>query len=162
MPPRAVGAPGLLIAGIGRYWLSLLALGASYAGHVLPSLFLTYFGLGLGVIPMTLTAVHGVAAEQSGVASAILNTTQQIGAALGVAVLSTVATTASDGRLPQATRVLQQALTGGDAGTVEAARDALTHGYTGGFLAGAALLTLAALISAVAVTTRRRRPRPAP
>ena len=155
VPPRAVAAPGLLIAAAGLYWLSLLAPGASYAGHVLPALFLTYFGLGLGFMPMTLTAVHGVAAEQSGVASAILNTAQQIGAALGVAVLSTVATTASDGRLPQAARALQQALTGGDTGTVAAARDALTHGYTSGFLAGAALLALAALIVAAAVTTRR-------
>ena len=155
VPPRATAAPGPLIAAAGLYWLSLLAPGASYGGHVLPALFLTYFGLGLGFMRMTLTAVHGVAPEESGVASAILNTAQQLGAALGVVVLSTVATTASAGRLPQATRALQQALTGGDTGGVAAARDALTHGYTSGFLAGAALLTLATLIVAAAVTTRR-------
>jgi EmrB/QacA subfamily drug resistance transporter len=155
VPARAVSAPGLLIAAGGMYWLSTLAPGASYAAHVLPALFLTYFGLGMGFMPMTLLAVHGVAAEQSGVASAILNTAQQIGAALGVAVLSTVATVASDRRLPDAATALHQALTGGDAGAVNAARAALTHGYTTGFLAGAALLVVAAAIVAVAVNTRR-------
>jgi hypothetical protein len=122
---------------------------------VLPALFLTYFGLGLGFMPMTLTAVQGVAQEESGVASAILNTAQQIGAALGVAVLSTVATIASDGRLRRATQALQQALAGGDAGTVTAARDALTHGYTKAFLARTATLVVAALIVAAAVNSRR-------
>jgi hypothetical protein len=88
-------------------------------------------------MPMTLTAVHDVAAEQTGIASAVLNTAQQIGAALGVAVLSTIATTASDEWLPHATLSLQRAIAANDGGAVAAARDALTHGYTTGFLAGA-------------------------
>jgi EmrB/QacA subfamily drug resistance transporter len=155
MPPRAVSVPGLLIAAGGMFWLSTLSVGASYAGHVLPALFLTYFGLGLGFMPMTLMAVHGVREEQAGVASALLNTAQQIGAALGVAVLSTVATTASEARLPGALRALQQGLSSRDTGAVEAARLALAHGYTTGFLAGAALLVLAAVILFVSVTTKR-------
>ena len=85
-----------------------LAGGASYGGHPLPVLVRTHSGLGLGFMPTTLTAAHGVAAEQSGVDSSILDTARQIGAALGVAVLSTVATTASAGRLPQATSWLRQ------------------------------------------------------
>jgi predicted MFS family arabinose efflux permease len=153
--PRSVSSPGLLIAAAGMYWLSTLALGSSYAGHVLPALFLTYFGLGMGFMPMTLTAVHGVAAEQTGIASAVLNTAQQIGAALGVALLSTVATTTSDTRLPDATVALQQALAAENGGVVAAAREALTHGYTSGFLAGTALLILAAVIVGAAVNTRR-------
>jgi hypothetical protein len=105
-------------------------------------------------MPMTLIAVHGVAGEQAGVASAVLNTAQQIGAALGVAVLSTVATTAADSRVPEAIRALQQGVVAGDAGAA-AARAALTHGYATGFLAGAGMLVLATVLVFVAVTMGR-------
>jgi hypothetical protein len=144
-----------VIAAAGLYWLSTLAPGSSYGGHVLPALFLTYFGLGMGFMPMTLIAVHGVAQEQTGVASAIVNTAQQIGAALGVAVLSTVATTTSDGQLPNAARALQHSLASRAEGAVAVARDALTLGYAAGFLAGAVMLLVAALIVGAAVNTRR-------
>ena len=152
--PRAVSAPGLLIAAAGLYWLSTLAPGASYVGHILPALFLTYFGLGMGFMPMTLVAVDGVRAGEAGVASAMLNTAQQIGAALGVAVLSTVATAAADARMPNAIGTLQRSLAGADPGAVSAARTALTEGYTSGFLAGAGILVLAAVLVFLTVTTR--------
>jgi len=87
--------------------------------------------------------------------SAVLNTAQQIGAALGVAVLSTIGTTTSDTRLPDAMLALQQAHASDNGGVVAAAREALTYGYTSGFLAGAVLLILAALIVGAAVNTRR-------
>jgi len=83
LAPRAVAAPGLLVAAAGLYWLSTLAVGSSYVWHVLPALFVTYFGLGMGFMPMTLAAVHGVTEEWAGVASAMINTAQQLGAALG-------------------------------------------------------------------------------
>jgi EmrB/QacA subfamily drug resistance transporter len=154
LAPRAVAVPGLLIAASGMYWLSTLAAGSSYAWHVLPALFVTYFGLGMGFIPMTLTAVHGVAEDRAGVASALLNTAQQIGAALGVAALSTVSTSAADGRMPGAARALREGLGAGDRGAV-AASAALTHGYTTGFLAGAGMLLAAAVVAMAAVNTRR-------
>jgi predicted MFS family arabinose efflux permease len=154
--PRAVAVPGLLLAALGLYWLSMLTVGASYAGHVLPALFLTYFGLGMGFMPMTLTAVRGVADEQAGVASALLNTAQQIGAALGLAVLATISTSAANARLPQAARILQNGLLADDRGAVATASAALTHGYTTGFLAGAVLLLLGAVIAALAVTAPRQ------
>lgn len=90
LPVRAVSVPGLLIAGAGLAWFSTLGVDSGYATHVLPALFLAYFGLGMGFIPMTLAAVAGVPENQSGVASAVLNTAQQLGAALGIAVLSTI------------------------------------------------------------------------
>ena len=155
LPPRAVAVPGLLVAAVGMYWLSTLTVGSSYAGHVLPALFITYFGLGMGFMPMTLTAVHGVAEEQAGVAAALLNTAQQIGAALGLAVLATISTSAANERLPEAVRILQQGLACSDAGVVTTASAALSHGYTTGFLAGAGMLLIAAVIAITAVTTRR-------
>ncbi len=155
LAPRAVAVPGLLIAAMGMYWLSTLTVGSSYAGHVLPALFVTYFGLGMGFMPMTLTAVHGIAEEWAGVASALINTAQQIGAALGVAVLATVSTSAANGRLPQAAKILQEGLTGNNEGVVARAGEALAYGYTTAFLAGAGMLLIAAVVVITAVNTRR-------
>jgi EmrB/QacA subfamily drug resistance transporter len=154
LTPRAVAVPGLLIAAIGLYWLSRMTVGASYAGHVLPALFMTYFGLGMGFMPLTLTAVHGVPEEQAGVASAMLNTAQQIGAALGVSVLATISTATANGRLPQAARILQEAVAGNDRDALATASAALAHGYTMGFLAGAGMLLVAAVVVIVTVNTK--------
>ena len=155
LAPRAVAVPGLLVAAAGMYWLSMLAAGSSYAAHVLPAVFVTYFGLGMGFMPMTLTAVHGVAEERTGVASALLNTAQQIGAALGFAALSAVSTSAADGRMPGAAVALREGLAAGDRGAVAEAGEALTHGYTTGFLVGAGMLLVAAVVAMAAVNTRR-------
>jgi predicted MFS family arabinose efflux permease len=154
LAPRVVAAPGLVLAAGGMFWLSTLTVDSSYAGHVLPALFLTSFGLGLAFVPLTLTAVHRVAEDRAGVASALVNMAQQIGAALGLAVLTTVSAVAADEQLPGAARVLQQGLAGDDAGAVARAGEAMAHGYTTGFLAGAGLLLAAAVLVAVSVTTR--------
>jgi predicted MFS family arabinose efflux permease len=153
---RAVAVPGLLVAAVGLVWLSTLGVGSSYVAHVLPALFMTYFGLGMGFMPLTLTAVHGVTDEQAGVASAMLNTAQQIGAALGVAVLATIATSVADERLPEAGLVLQQGVMSADGALVRQAAEALTQGYTSAFRAGAALLVVAAAVVLAAVDTQRK------
>jgi EmrB/QacA subfamily drug resistance transporter len=135
IPVRAVSVPGLLIAAAGLAWFSTLGVDSDYAPHILPALFLAYFGLGLGFIPMTLAAVAGVREDQSGVASAIVNTAQQIGAAIGVAVLSTIS-----------------AATTGDRYT----KTALTDGYTTAYLWAAGLLLIAAVVVATTVTSKQR------
>ncbi len=151
---RVLAAPGLLLAAGGMLWLSTLTVDSSYAVHVMPALFLTSFGLGLAFVPLTLTAVHHVAEDRAGVASSLVNMAQQIGAALGLAVLTTVSTAAADGQLPGAARALQQGLAGDDPSRVARASEALAQGYTTGFLAGAGLLLAAAVLVAVTVTTR--------
>jgi EmrB/QacA subfamily drug resistance transporter len=153
--PRFVAAPGLLIASAGLFWLSTLAPGSSYVWHVLPALFFTYFGLGMGFMPLTLTAVQGVPEDEAGVASAMLNTSQQIGAALGVAVQATVSTAIANRLLPEAASVLGEGLASGNLGGLEAATAALTQGYTSGFLAGGGLLIIAAAAVFFTVTTKR-------
>jgi len=154
LAPRVVAAPGLVLAAGGMFWLSTLAVDSSYATHVMPALFLTSFGLGLAFVPLTLTAVHRVAEDRAGAASALVNMAQQIGAALGLAVLTTVSTTAADEQLPGAAQALQQGLDHNDASAVATASQALAQGYTTGFLTGAGLLLAAAVVVAVAVTTR--------
>jgi EmrB/QacA subfamily drug resistance transporter len=154
LAPRVVAAPGLVLAAGGMFWLSALTVDSSYAAHVMPALFLTSFGLGLAFVPLTLTAVHRVAEDRAGIASALVNMAQQIGAAIGLAVLTTVSTVAADEKLPGAARALRQAEVTGDAIAVDIARRAMAEGYTTGFLAGAALLLTAAVLVAVSVTTR--------
>jgi predicted MFS family arabinose efflux permease len=154
--PRVVAVPGLLIAAVGMYLLSLLGPDSSYFSHVLPALFVTYFGLGMGFLPLTLTAVQGVHGAQTGAASALLNASQQIGAALGVSVLGTISTLVAERLLPQASTVLQQGLASGDTSRVAAASSALTQGYMTAFLVAAASLIVAAAIVAVLVNTRQR------
>jgi EmrB/QacA subfamily drug resistance transporter len=153
--PRAVAVPGLLIAALGMFWLSTLTPTASYLWHILPALFVTYFGLGMGFMPLTLTAVQGVSEKQAGVASAMLNTSQQIGAALGVSLLATVSTLSANAVLPNASTVLQQGLAAGDTSLVAKAGEVLAQAYTTAFFAGAALLVVAAAVVAVVVNTQQ-------
>jgi EmrB/QacA subfamily drug resistance transporter len=154
LSPCLVAVPGLLIAASGMFWLSTLTAGSSYLWHIMPALFVTSFGLGLSFVPMTLTAVHNVAEDGAGVASALVNMAQQIGAALGLAVFTTVSLSAADGRLPDAGKVLRDGLMTNDPGVVAGAGEALTHGYTTAFLAGSEMLLAAAVIVIVAVNTR--------
>jgi predicted MFS family arabinose efflux permease len=155
LAPRAVAGPGLSVAAVGMYWLSTLTVASSYAAHVMPAVFITSFGLGLSFVPMTLTAVHGVAEERAGVASALVNMAQQVGAALGLAVFTTISISAADRRLPGAAAGLQEGSTGTGTGIVAEAAKALTHGYTTAFLAGAGMLLVAAVVVTAAVNTRR-------
>jgi predicted MFS family arabinose efflux permease len=155
LAPRAVGGPGLVLVAAGMFLLSTLTPDASYATHVLPGVFLTAFGFGLTAVAMTLTAVHGVAEEQAGVASALVNMAQQIGAALGLAVFTTIALAAADRRLPGAAAALQRGLPANDPGALARAGEALTYGYTTAYLAGAGMLLVAAVLVVAAVNTRR-------
>src|SRR5918994_942157 len=155
LAPRLVAGPGLLLGALGMLWLSALAVDSSYAAHVMPALFVTSFGLGMAAVTMTLTAVHGVAEERAGVASALVNMAQQVGAALGLAVFTTISISAADRRLPGATTALQEGLAGNDAGAVAKAGEALTYGYTTAFLTGAGMLLIAAIVVIAAVATRR-------
>jgi hypothetical protein len=104
-------------------------------------------GLGLLFVPLTLVAIARVDAEESGVASSVLNAAQQVGGAIGLAVLGTVAWTTVannlDGAGPEqpAFGALQQ--------------HALAAGYSGAFLIGAAIMLLALALSAALIRVRR-------
>ena len=154
LAPRFVAAPGLVAAAGGMFWLSLLSTTASYAFHILPGVFLTSFGLGMAAVTMTLTAVHGVADERAGVASSLVNMAQQIGAALGLAVFTTISLAVANGRVPGVAAVMREGTAGSDAAALARAGEALAHGYAMAYRTGAGMLLLAALIVILAVTTR--------
>ncbi len=147
LAPRMVAGPGLILGALGMLWLSTLSVGAPYAGHILPAVFLSSFGLGLTAVVITLTAVHGVPEDRAGIASALVNTAQQVGAALGLALFTTISIAAANIRTPGA------AIQGHDA--LASSADALAYGYATAFFAGAVMLVAAAVIVISAVSTKR-------
>ena len=82
---------GLAIAAVGMWLLSCLPADADYVRDLLPALAVSGIGIGLAFVTLSIGALEGVDDHDAGLASGLVNTTQQIGAALGVAILSTVA-----------------------------------------------------------------------
>ncbi|WP_143543184.1 MFS transporter, partial [Rhodococcus sp. NCIMB 12038] len=153
--PRYVAAPGLLIGAAGMVWFSTLRPDSDYLTHLMPAMFLTAVGLGLSFVPMTLGAVSHVRDEDTGIASALLNTAQQVGGALGLAVLSTIATAAANRQLPDATITLYRGFATGNADLIGAASSALTHGYTAAFLVAGAFFVAGLVITVFSINTPR-------
>jgi len=99
---RAVAGVGAVLSAAGLLLLTQLPVHGSYLANVLPSIALTSLGMGAIFMPLTLIATTGLQDEEQGLASGLFNTSQQVGGALGLAVLSTLATskTASAGGSP--------------------------------------------------------------
>ena len=155
LAPRQVAVPGMLIGGSALFWLSFIGRELDYLGQFVPAAFLLGFGFALGIVSLTLTAVKGVAAQEAGIASALLNASQQIGVAFGLAVLSTVSVTTTASRMPDALAVLHRARAGGDTGLAQSAGDALIHGYGLGLAAASVALVAAAVLTMILVNARR-------
>jgi EmrB/QacA subfamily drug resistance transporter len=137
--PRPLMVPGLLFATVGMLLLSRLTPTSSYTTHVLPSMIMISVGLALVFIPVASTALHAVGGHDTGVASALITTSQQVGASLGIALLNTVAAGATTTYLASH-RTLPPPL-----------KAALTHGYTQAFIFSAGFLFLAAIVAAVLI-----------
>ena len=142
--PKSVMVVGFSAATLGMLWLTQIGAHTSFAAHVLPAEILISLGMGLAFVPMSSTALFGVPAHDAGVASATLNTTQQIGGSLGTALLNTVFASTTAAYL--ATRV----------GTPAVREAAQIHGYTVGFAIGAAFLFVAALSSAFLINAKKK------
>jgi EmrB/QacA subfamily drug resistance transporter len=138
--PRIPMTAGLLVGALGLAWLTQIDVHTSYWTHVLPQEILMSIGLGLAFPPLSSTALTKVEERDSGVASALVNTAQQVGGSLGTALLNTIAATATANYIAVHGVALSQA--------------GLVHGFTVAFAVGAALLALGAIVSAVFVTAR--------
>jgi EmrB/QacA subfamily drug resistance transporter len=132
--PRLLVLFGMLLAAAGMVVLAQLGVHSTYAAHVLPALIPLGLGLGLIFAPAMNTATLGVDPGDAGVASATVNTAQQVGGSLGTALLNTVATTATATFLA------------GNAGSPALAADAAVHGYTTAFWWAAAILAVGGVI----------------
>jgi EmrB/QacA subfamily drug resistance transporter len=133
--PRPLMTVGPLFAASALFWLSFISVHSSYAGGVLPPLLLLAVGMGTSFVPIVLTAVSAVAPGESGIASALVNTGQQVGGSLGLAVLVTVSAAVIRDRLA----------TGAPLAVATAA------GYGGAFRVAAGILIGAVVIALVVV-----------
>jgi EmrB/QacA subfamily drug resistance transporter len=133
--PKPLMVPGLVFAGIGLLMLTRITPETGYATHVLPSLLIMSSGIALVFIPLTSTSLHGVSGRDTGVASAMVNTSQQIGGSLGVALLNTIAATATTSYAATHTELGKMVQP-----------FAVTHGFTVAFKVSAALLFAGALV----------------
>jgi hypothetical protein len=126
-------------------WLTRLTPSSSYADVIGP-LIVVAIGLGFAFVPLTLTAVSGVRAEETGLASALLNTSQQIGGALGLAVLATIAINATKSQLSGLQGPPSQ----------QALASATTHGYTTAFAVGAGVALVGFVISLLVIRSPQK------
>jgi len=139
--PRIPMTAGMLVGALGLGWLTQIGVHTSYWTHVLPPELLMSMGLGLAFPAFSSTALTRVQDRDAGVASALVNTTQQVGGSLGTALLNTVAATVT------ASYIVANGPAMAKAGVV--------HGYSVAFALGAAMLAAGALVSALFITAPR-------
>ena len=153
--PRVLIATGMVLGAAGTGYLTQLTVTSSYASAVLPALLIMGLGFGMIFAPAINTATAGVAREDSGVASALVNTMQQVGGSIGTSALSTIALTATASYLvSHHTDPLAPAI-------------AATHGYTVAFAVSSAILGVGVILAIVLLPSRHRleelrNPPPAP
>jgi EmrB/QacA subfamily drug resistance transporter len=129
---RPVAAAGMTLTILGMLLFARMPVGGSYASDVLPPMILASLGMGAVFMPLTLVATTGLEDEDQGLASGLFNTSQQIGGALGLAILSTIAAGRTHGSSPAQ----------------------LVHGFHYAF-AGAACFVAGALVAMLALLRKR-------
>ena len=134
---------GMLFITAGLVWFGQVsAPGGTYVGDVLFPSMLAAIGLGLAFVPVTIAAVTATKPDEAGLASGLINTSQQVGGALGLALLATVATSRTDDVFASGER--NPAI-------------ALTEGFQSAFLVGAGMALLGAVLAAVLISSKDSR-----
>jgi predicted small integral membrane protein len=137
-----VGVKPVLVVGMtvltaGLVYFTQVSVGGSYVGDLLPGFLLIGIGIGFSFVPISIAALAGVEAAEAGLASGLINTSQQIGGALGIAALSTIATSQTEGSLAAGTELPL----------------ALVDGFTAAFVAGVIIAGLG-IVAALALIRR--------
>jgi EmrB/QacA subfamily drug resistance transporter len=134
---RRVLPVGLGLSTVALVWFARLPVDGHYFSNLFPPFIISGLGLALAFVPMSIGALTGVREDEAGIASGLINTTQQVGGAIGVAVATTVATTFTAHYVD------------GHAGASAFGGAALTHGFQVAFYVLAAMAALGAVLSAV-------------
>jgi hypothetical protein len=145
--PRLLMTPGFLVAGLGMLLLTQLSVDSSYAGLVLPAEILLGLGMGTAFMPAMSLATYGVQPRDAGVASAMVNTSQQVGGAIGTALLNTIAASATTSWVAAHAA---EARTLGKQGFTNAAA---VHGYSTAIWWAVGILALSAIIAFTFINT---------
>jgi EmrB/QacA subfamily drug resistance transporter len=122
---------GMSMLTIGLLYFTQVSVDGSYWADLFPGFLILGIGIPFAFVPITIAALAGTKPEEAGLASGLINTTQQVGGALGIAVLSTIAVTTTDDAVARGT----------------AAPVALTDGFVNAFWAGAAIALAGVLVS---------------
>jgi len=165
LAPRILVGVGLVLAASGMFLFAQLTPTSSYVSDLLPPMVIMAVGMGLVFVTLTLTAVSGVVHNESGLASALLNTVQQVGGSLGLAVLATIAATVTTNAFAQADAVTAQAQAAAagvpgvpppDPSLLALLADAATEGYTTAFAVGGFMMLAALVITVVAINAPKQ------
>jgi MFS family permease len=132
---KPVLAIGMTALSAGLLFFTQVSVGGSYLGDLLPGFLLIAVGLGFSFVPISIAALAGVQPAEAGLASGLINTSQQIGGALGIAALSAISTSIADDRVASGS----------------ALPFALTDGFQAAFIAAAAVALLGILVALVVV-----------
>src|SRR5690348_1487935 len=141
---KPVLAAGLLFIVAGLLWFSRVSVGGGFTTDILGPSLLAAAGLGFAFVTTTIAAVSGVEESEAGLASGLINTSQQIGGALGLAVLSTIATSRTEDLMAAAH------------GAKSELPHALTEGFSSAFTAGAGFAILGIVLGFVLIKGRPR------
>jgi EmrB/QacA subfamily drug resistance transporter len=161
---RPLMLTGSVIATGGMFWLSRLTENSHYVSGLLGPMLVTAFGFGLIFVPLSLVALAKVANNDTGVASSLLNTGQQVGGSIGLAILGTVAWSAVANSIhaqaAAAAAAAKHAAVHLSAAQVAAAQKAITDhaysvGFAKGYLVSAGISLLALIITVVAIRVKR-------
>ena len=142
---KPVLVAGLVLTAIGLVWFAQVDVDGTYLGDILFPSLLAAVGLGFAFVSMTIAAVSGIEHEQTGLASGLINTSQQVGGALGLAILASIANSRTDSLMQDA------------GGAPSALPDALTQGFQTAFMVGAGFAVLGAILAATLISSRESR-----
>ncbi|WP_393058738.1 MFS transporter [Streptomyces sp. LN549] len=154
VPARMLMAPGFLAAGVGMLLLTQLEIDSSYAAVILPGQLLLGLGMGTAFMPAMSLATHGIEPRDAGVASAMVNTSQQVGGAIGTALLNTIAASAAT-----AYATSHAALGATDPELLKL--QSMVHGFTGAIWWAVGILVVAAAIAGTFINAGRPTSTPA-
>lgn len=148
VPARKLMGPGFLTAAVGMLLLTRLGIDSSYAAVILPGQLLLGLGMGTAFMPAMSLATHGVEPRDAGVASAMVNTSQQVGGAIGTALLNTIAASA-------ATAYATSHAALGAKNPELLKLQSMVHGFTGAIWWAVGILVVAAAIALTFINAGR-------
>jgi EmrB/QacA subfamily drug resistance transporter len=162
-----IGARPLMIAGSaiaagGMFWLSRLTEHSTYAGGLLGPMMVTALGMGLIFVPISLVSLTRVSDNDAGVASSLLNTGQQVGGSIGLAVLGTVAWSAVASSIRSATAAAAHAPAAhlspaaAKAAQTAVSNHALAYGFSHGYVVSAGIMVLSLVIALFLIRVKRQ------
>ena len=167
LPPRVIAGVGITMSTIGLLLYTQLDVTSTYVEGLLVPMLIMSVGMGLTFVPLHADRRVRCSDHESGIASAVLNTMQQVGGSLGLAVLATAAASATAAKFPQASEIGAQAqafergvpgVEAPDPALLAQAADAMTHGYATAFGVGAAMMAFALVLTLVLVNAPKQAP----